>query len=314
MRRVPARAFRSSERLFDALSEDATTSEGIARNSAAGLDRGMPELTTSDGTKLRYTDWGSGRPMLLVHGWGINSDMWEYQIPAALDRGFRCVAPDRRGFGRSDRPGHGYDYDRLAEDLADLLEFLDLTDVVLVSHSMGSGEVARYLARHSTDRISAVVLASPTLPFMMRTADNPEGIDPAVLDYLMTALRTDRPGLIAELAPGALGSELPGVSLSPALIEWAIAMFHQGSAQANIECLRTHWTTDQRADLAAFTVPTLVVHGAADTVVPIDHTARRLESLLPKATLTVYDNASHWLFLTHLERFNNDLLAFAEAH
>ena len=170
------------------------TSEVIDRRPPPSCTDGMPYLNTTDGTALFFRDWGSGDPVVFVHGWGLNSDMWEYQLPALVDRSLRCVAYDRRGCGRSDQPGDGYDFDTLGDDLGAVMDHLDLRGATLVSHSMGSAEVARYLTRHGTDRVARVALVSPTLPYLQRDDTNPEGVDPAAFEAILAALRADRPG------------------------------------------------------------------------------------------------------------------------
>jgi pimeloyl-ACP methyl ester carboxylesterase len=273
----------------------------------------MPYLNAADNTALFFRDWGHGDPVVFVHGWGLNSDMWEYQLPALADRGLRCVAYDRRGCGRSDQPGDGYDFDTLADDLAAVLDHLDLRDVTLVSHSMGSGEVARYLTRHGDERIARVALISPTLPYLRRDESNPEGVDPALFDQIVAALRADRPGYLADLGPAALGIGLPGVELSSALTAWALGLFMTSSPKASIDTVRTHTETDLRHDMASFTVPTLIVHGDRDALVPIEVSGRRAAEMIRDCTLVVYENASHWPFVTHRERLNEELIAFARA-
>jgi non-heme chloroperoxidase len=274
----------------------------------------MPHVnTTTDNTELFFRDWGTGDPVVFVHGWGLNSDMWEYQLAALVDEGLRCVAFDRRGCGRSDQPGAGYDFDTLADDLAAVIDRLDLRDVTLVSHSMGSGEVARYLTRHGDDRIARVALISPTLPYLRRDETNPEGVDPALFEPIIAALRADRPGYLADLAPAALGVGLPGVDVSSALTAWALDLFMTSSPKASIDTVRTHTATDLRDDMASFTTPTLIVHGDRDALVPIEVSGRRAAEMIGDCTLSVYENASHWPFVTHRERLNAELLAFARA-
>jgi non-heme chloroperoxidase len=271
----------------------------------------MPYLNSTDDTPLFYRDWGSGDPMVFVHGWGLSSDMWEYQLPDLVDRGFRCVAYDRRGCGRSDQPDSGYDFDTLADDLRAVLEHLDLRDVTLVSHSMGSGEVARYLTRHGTDRVARVALISPTLPYLRRDETNPDGVDPAAFEQIVAALRADRPGYLAALGAAALGVGLPGVEVSDALQAWALGLFLPSSPKASIDTVRTHTETDMREDMASFTVPTLIVHGDRDALVPLEVSAHRAAPMIDGCTLVVYENASHWPFVTHRERLNDELAAFA---
>jgi pimeloyl-ACP methyl ester carboxylesterase len=271
----------------------------------------MPYLTAADGTALFFRDWGHGNPLVFVHGWGLNCDMWEYQLPALVDEGMRCVAYDRRGCGRSDQPGDGYDFDTLADDLAALIEHLDLRDVTLVSHSMGSAEVARYLTRHGDERVARVALISPTLPYLQRDDSNPEGVDPAASDGIVEALRRDRPGFLTELAPAALGTHLPGVSVSDALVAWALSLFMSSSPKASIDTVGLHFETDLRGDMASFTMPTLIIHGDSDALVPIEVSGRRAAELIDGCELVVYEHASHWPFITHRERLNEQLRAFA---
>jgi len=270
----------------------------------------MPYLNTTDGTALFFRDWGSGDPVVFVHGWGLHSDMWEYQLPELVDQGLRCVAYDRRGCGRSDQPGDGYDFDTLADDLAAVIDHLDLRDITLVSHSMGSGEVARYLTRHGAGRVARVALISPTLPYLLRDETNPEGVDAAAFDQIVAALRADRPGYLADLGPAALGTDLPGVSVSDALMGWALGLFLPSSPKASIDTVRTHTETDLRGDMASFTVPTLIVHGDQDALVPFEVSGRRAAEMIDDCTLVVYENASHWPFVTHRERLNDELIAF----
>lgn len=271
----------------------------------------MPHLNVTDGTALFFRDWGSGDPVVFVHGWGLNSDMWEYQLPALVDRGLRCVAYDRRGCGRSDQPGDGYDFDTLADDLAALIDHLDLRDVTLVSHSMGSGEVARYLTRHGADRVARVALISPTLPYLQRDDSNPEGVDSAAFEQIIAALRADRPGYLTDVAAAAIGADLPGVDVSDALIAWGVGLFLTSSPKASIDTVRTHTEIDLRDDMASFTMPTIIVHGDHDALVPIEVSARRAAPMIDNCELVVYENASHWPFVTHRERLNEQLLAFA---
>jgi non-heme chloroperoxidase len=263
--------------------------------------------------ELAYEDHGSGDPVVLLHGWPVDSRSWEPQMHALLDAGHRVITYDRRGFGRSSRPTAGYDFDTLADDLAAVLDRLDLRDVTLVSHSMGSGEVARYLTRHGTARVARVALVSPTLPYLKRDETNPEGVDPAAFDGIVAALRADRPGYLAALGPAALGIGLPGVEVSDALAAWALGLFLASSPKASIDTVRTHTDTDLRDDMASFTVPTLIVHGDRDALVPIEVSARRAAEMVPDCTLVVYENASHWPFITHRDRLNEQLLAFARA-
>jgi pimeloyl-ACP methyl ester carboxylesterase len=273
----------------------------------------MPFIDAADGTRLFYRDWGRGRPIVLVHGWALNGDIWERQMLDLTARGFRCIVHDRRGFGRSDQPGQGYDYDVLADDLARLLDRLDLEGVTLVGHSMGGGEVVRYLTRHGSRRVAGAVLAASTTPLMRRGPDNPDGIDPEVFDGMAAALRRDRPAFMAASAAGFFGEQAEDGPVSDALVAWAVGLALQASAAATLATIPTFSATDFRAEMPAVTVPTLVVHGAADQNVPVDLCARQGARLLPRAELTIYEGAAHGLILTHAGRFNDDLARFAAA-
>lgn len=271
----------------------------------------MPFVQTADRTSLFYDDWGVGEPVVLAHGWALNGAMWEYQTTYLAGRGLRCVAYDRRGCGRSDRPGRGYDYDTLADDLATLLEALDLRAVTLVGHSMGAGEVARYLSRHGAGRVARAALVAPTTPFLLRTPDNPDGIDRDVFEGMAAALAEDRPRFMAERAPGFFGTRPDGgPAVSPEMTAWAVGLALQASPKATIDTIRTFAETDLRPDMRAFAVPTLVVHGDADQAAPPDLCGRRTAAAIPGSRLEIYEGAPHGLQVTHKDRLNRDLLAF----
>lgn len=270
----------------------------------------MPFVQTNDGTNLSYRDWGSGAPVVFVHGGQLGADMWEYQAVPLAERGLRCVAYDRRGCGGSDQPWGGYDYDTLADDLAALLDRLDLRGVALVGHSMGCGDTARYLSRHGTDRVARVALVAPTLPFLLKTADNPGGLDAGAIDAIVAPLREDRPRALAAGAVPFFGSG--GATVSDELMAWGVALALRASPRATIAMTRTGFETDLRPDLAAFAVPTLVVHGADDLTAPLDRCGRPTAAAIAGARLGVYETG-HGLFVTERERLNRDLLAFAAA-
>ena len=273
----------------------------------------MPVIKAADGTSLFYKDWGSGRPVVFVHGWPLNADMWDYQMVPVVQNGMRAIAYDRRGFGRSDQPGGVYDYDVLADDLHALLEALDLADVTLVGFSMGGGEVARYLSRHGSRRIGRCVLLAAVTPFLLKTADNGEGVDSKVFDDIIQQLQTDRPHFLAGFGKVLYGAGLLTSPVSSEFLQWSSAMALQGSALATLACVRLFSATDFRADLRAFDRPTLVIHGLSDQTVPIDASGRRAAAMIPGARLIEYDGAPHGLFYTERERLNADLLSFAHA-
>ena len=249
-----------------------------------------------DGASLFYNDWGSGKPIVFSHAWGLNADIWEYQLTELSDQGFRCVAYDRRGHGRSSDPGRGYDYDTLSDDLAALIERLDLTEVTLVGFSMGSGEVVRYLSRHGAGRITRVVLVSAVAP-------KPDSLR---FPGVVAALKQDRPAFFAGGVPFFIGES----TVSPAMSQWILTQFLRASPKAIIECMRTISASDLRDDLAAIKLPTLVIHGSNDQVNPLDGTAKLTAATIPGAELRVYPDAPHGLVITHKDRLTKDLLAF----
>ncbi len=273
----------------------------------------MPYVTTRDDTQLYYDDWGAGPPVVFVHGWSLCNAVWDHQVPAFLERGFRCVAPDRRGHGRSSRPFAGHDMGTLADDLGALLERLDLRGVTLVAHSMGCGEVVRYLSRHGDDRVARVALLAPITPYLRRAADNPHGVDPAQFDLLAASLRRDRAEWFAAGAPGFFGVGQPDCRPSQALVDWGLRMILATPLHVQLATLRSHSETDFRPDLAAVRVPTLVLHGDADQSAPIELTGRPTAAQIAGARLEVYAGAPHGLMLTHVDRVHRDLFAFVDA-
>jgi non-heme chloroperoxidase len=240
---------------------------------------------------------GAGRPVLFTHAWGLNADIWEYQLIELVDQGLRCVAYDRRGHGRSSDPGRGYDYDRLADDLAAVINQLDLTDVTLVAHSMGNGEAVRYLKRHGSARIARLVMLS-TIPPQSTSDFSP----------LIASLKQDRPAFFAKGVAAFTGGH-PAVS--PAMTEWIVAQFMRASPRGTIDCMRAIARGDFRADMRAVTVPTLIVHGDKDLVSPLDKNAQKVAELIPGSTLKVYEEAPHGLVITHRDRLAREILGFA---
>ncbi|MVO88445.1 alpha/beta fold hydrolase [Streptomyces sp. p1417] len=274
----------------------------------------MPFVTAKDGTRLHYEDWGEGRPVVLLCSATMNARMWEFQAPYLAGRGLRCVLPDRRGFGRSERPWNGYDYDTLADDLAALLEQLELTEATLVGYAIGGGEAVRYLARHGSARVARLALVCATTPFLLRGPDNPEGLDESVLEQVLGAMSTDRAGCAAQIAGPFFGgpdATVDSLELSPELVNWLIQLALDGSPRASMEITRTLFTEDLRADVRGVDVPTLIVHGDNDLSAPLELCARRTADLIPHSSLEVYEGAAHGLFATHRERLNARLLQFA---
>ena len=254
-------------------------------------------VETEDGASLFYLDWGTGKPVLFTHAWSLNADIWEYQLVELADQGLRCIAYDRRGHGRSSDPGRGYDYDRLADDLAAVINQLDLTDVTLVAHSMGNGEAVRYLRRHGSARVARLVMLSTIPP--QSTAD---------FSALIAAQKQDHPPFLAK-GVSAFTGDHPAVS--PAMTEWIIAQFMLASPKATIDCMRAIAGGDFRADMRVVTVPTLIAHGDKDLVNPLETTAQKVAALIPGSTLKVYEGAPHGLVITHRDRLAREILAFA---
>ena len=274
----------------------------------------MPYIQTRDHTRLFYMEGGTGKPIAFVASASLDSRMWEFQIPYLVDHGFRCIAFDRRGHGRSDRPWGGYDYDTLADDLATLLDHLELRDLTLVSHSAGAGEIVRYLARHGAARVAQIAIVSGTTPCLMKRGDNPDGIDIELVQADLATRTADRPKWFAENAGGFFGAGLPGIRVSRELTEFVIRQCLDCSARATVEFFLTGFTSDLREQLRAIQVPALIVHGDCDRQAPLELCGRKTAQLLQRSTLRVYENAAHGLFLTHADRLNADLLAFAEMH
>jgi pimeloyl-ACP methyl ester carboxylesterase len=276
----------------------------------------MALLQMKDGTAIFYNDWGRGRAIVLIHGWPLSSAMWEYQATALAAEGYRVITYDRRGFGRSDQPWAGYDYDNLADDLATLLDACRVEQATLVGFSMGGGEVARYMTRHRGRHVARAVLVASVTPFLTKSDDNPTGIDRSVFDGMVHAADSDRPALVASFARKLYGlnrAALPevGGNVSPELLAWTERMALQASPRATRACIRAFSETDFRSDLAAFRVPTLIIHGGADDIVPIEASARPSAKIVPGATLVVREGAPHGLFLTEKDRLTRALAEFA---
>jgi non-heme chloroperoxidase len=270
----------------------------------------MALIKTRDGTQLYIKDWGAGEPVIFVHGWPLNADMWDYQLAHLGAHGLRCIAYDRRGFGRSDQPWMGYDYDTLADDLADVIDALDVASVSLVGFSMGGGEVARYIARHGGEKVRRAVLVAAVTPYLIKTAEHPDGVDVSVFDEMVEGLMKDRPHFLAQFGPKFFGKTLLDPKVSDEVLQWTLMMAMQGSLRATLACVRAFSETDFRPDLPKFSMPTLVIHGTADKTVPLDVAGRQAAKLVPHAQFIEYENEPHGLFLTAKDRLNADLLAF----
>lgn len=270
----------------------------------------MPYLQTKDKTAIYYYDWGTGAPVVLIHGWPLTSASWESQARVLAENGYRVIAYDRRGFGRSDWAASGYEYDTLASDLDDLLEALDLRGATLVGFSMGGGEVARYLSTYGSGRVSKAVLVSAVTPYLLQTDNNPDGVPKKIFDDIVDNLKKDRPDFLKTFGKLFYSYNMVHHTVSEATLEWTQSMALTGSPDATIKLVRAWSGTDFRDDLTKITIPTLVIHGTGDDTVPIDNSARRTIKLLAHGELLEYDGAPHGLNATVPEKLNADLLAF----
>ncbi|MGW4533038.1 alpha/beta fold hydrolase [Nocardia sp. NPDC004340] len=271
----------------------------------------MPVITTPDGVDIYYKDWGSGQPIVFSHGWPLSSDDWDAQLMFFVSHGFRVVAHDRRGHGRSAQVSEGHDMDHYADDLATVVNHLDLSDAVHVGHSTGGGEVVRYLTRHGQDRAAKAVLISAVPPIMVQTADNPGGLDKSVFDGIQEQVATRRSDFFRSFAEGPFyGYNRPGANPSEGVIAnwWRQGM--AGGAKAHYDGVVAFSQTDFTDDLAKITIPTLVMHGEDDQVVPIENTGVRSAELLPNSTLKTYPGFPHGMPTTEATTINADLLAF----
>ena len=271
----------------------------------------MPTIVTRDGTEIYYKDWGTGQPVVFSHGWPLSADSWEAQMFHLASNGYRCIAHDRRGHGRSSQPWDGNEMDTYADDLAALLDALDLRGATLFGFSTGGGEVARYIGRHGTARVAAAGLISAVPPLMLKTPANPDGLPIDVFDGLRAASIADRSQLYRTLASGPFfGYNRPGATPSQGVIDafWLQGM--QSGHKNAFDCIKAFSETDFTADLEAFDVPTLVLHGDDDQIVPIGRAALASAALIPGATLKIYQGAPHGITDTHRDRLNADLLDF----
>ena len=264
----------------------------------------------SGSIELYYEDHGSGRPVVLIHGYPLSGRAWDKQAAVLLDAGYRVITYDRRGFGQSSQPTAGYDYDTFAADLNTLVEHLGLRDAVLVGHSMGTGEVTRYLGRFGSARVAKAVLVSPIPPYLLQAPDNPDGVPASVFDGFIQAARADTPAWMKAFLDSFYNRDtLRGTLVSDQAWQasWNLAV--TASATAAVACVRT-WTTDFRADLPNINVPVLVIHGDADQVLPLDKTAKRLPGLVKDLQLVVVDGGPHAIAWTHADQVNTALLDF----
>jgi non-heme chloroperoxidase len=271
----------------------------------------MSTITTKDGTQIFYKDWGTGQPVVFSHGWPLNADSWESQMMFLADHGYRCIAHDRRGHGRSSQSWNGNDMDTYADDLSELIEKLNLNDIVLIGFSAGGGEVARYIGRHGTKRLSKAALISAVPPLMLKTAANPLGLPIEKFDTIRQGSLADRSQFYQDIASGPFfGANRPGANISQGAID---TFWHQGVMAGNknaFDCIKAFSETDFTEDLTKFDIPTLIIHGDDDQIVPIGASALLSSKLVKDATLKIYAGAPHGLTHTHKDQLNSDLLAF----
>ncbi len=268
---------------------------------------------TGQDVHIYYEDLGQGKPVVFIHGWPLNSKMWEYQVTALIQHGYRCIIYDRRGFGKSDRPGGPYDYDAMAGDLKAIIDGLGLNDITLIGFSMGGGEVARYFSKYGGERVAKVVLVSAVTPYMLKTNDNPEGVPKEVFEGMTEGILADRPAFMQEFNKEFFGVNFLKHPVSDAFLTAALVQQADASPIATLECAKAFAFTDFRADVKKINVPTLIIHGSADKIVPINTSSDQTAKLIPGATFKVYDGAPHGLWMTHKDELNKDLIDFMQA-
>ena len=270
----------------------------------------MSPITTKDGTAIYYKDWGKGQPVVFSHGWPLSADAWEDQMVFLGLHGYRCIAHDRRGHGRSSQPWSGNEMDTYADDLATLAEALDLRDAIHVGHSTGGGEVARYIGRHGTKRVAKAVLIGAVTPIMLKTATNPGGLPMEVFDGIRAGVLADRSQFFKDLSGPFYGANRPGAKVSQGLRDsfWMQGM--QAGFKGVIDCIKAFSETDFTEDLKKIDVPTLIMHGDDDQIVPIGASAMLSAKLVKRPTLKVYPGQSHGMCATNKDEINADLLAF----
>ena len=270
----------------------------------------MAFITSGDGTKLYVKDWGKGRPVVLLHGWPLSADSWDDQAVPLVEAGFRVIAYDRRGFGRSEQPWGSYDYDTLADDLAAVIEETGADDATLVGFSMGGGEVARYMSRHQGKNVAQAALVSSVVPYMLQTDDNPNGVPKATFEQMTEGMKKDRAAFFTSFFNDFYGVGWVTQPVSDEVLAWSCSVAMQASLKATLACASAFATTDFRPDLVSFNVPTLIIHGTADKTVPIDATGREAAKAIANSTLIEYDGSPHGLLATDKQRVTTDLLNF----
>lgn len=268
------------------------------------------DIVSGKQVKLCYTDSGKGKPVVFIHGWPLSQEMWEYQINGLADKGIRCITYDRRGFGRSSKPWSNYSYDTLTDDLQCLLEEMDLDNVTLVGFSMGCGEVLRYFTRYKGERVSKVVLISSVTPYLQKSENNPDGVDPEIFEEMISNIRQDRPAFLEEWTEHFYGVTLINHPVSAAYLDYTRMLATLASPYATQECINTFAKTDFRREMSLINVPVLLIHGESDNIVPIESSAEPTSNAIPDCKYLIYPDAPHGLFFTEKERLNYDLYNF----
>lgn len=275
----------------------------------------MKFITTTDATtgeeiRLAYSDYGKGKPVVLIHGWPSSREMWEYQLEDLVNAGLRVIKYDRRGFGKSSKPWNGYDYDTLTSDLKVIMDELDLRNATLVGFSMGGGEAVRYLSQYGSDRVERIVLVSAVTPFLGKTSDNPDGVDPSVFDEMMSQMKEDRINFLDDFGKKFFGVNVISHPVSTASLEYYRMLASHATARSTQQCAIAFAQTDFRKDVRAVNVPTLIIHGDSDKIVPIETASDRTAAMIADSQYLVYEGAPHGLFFTHRKQLNQDLVAF----
>lgn len=271
----------------------------------------MSYFKTADGTQLYYSVWGKGNPILLIHGGNIGSDVWEFQVPYLTEQGYSCIVYDQRGFARSDCSSGGYDFDTYADDLAGLIDHLDLKRLSVVAFSHGGCLFGRYLTRYGSSKLDKLILLSTIMPAFRKSADNPEGMDRSVIfDPFYANMKKDRPGIFSDSMEAFFAPDTAETPVSDSLKRWVLNTALRSSLMPMLEIYKSSNETDFRKDLPSFVMPTLLVHGAADVFAPLEVTAQRVHQAIKGSRLEIYKGASHALFFTHQDRLNRDMAEF----
>jgi non-heme chloroperoxidase len=278
-----------------------------ASKSKTGLDT---YIETAPNVQLYVKDYGQGKPVILIHGWPLSNEMWEYQIDILVQNNFRVIAYDRRGFGKSSQPWSGYDYDTLTDDLKAIIDHLDLKEATLVGFSMGGGEVVRYFSRHGGKGVSKAVLISSVTPFLLKTDSNPDGIPQEKYDAMAEQIKADRIGFLDSFGKTFFGVSFISKPISTALLDYYRMLCSFASPRATLECAKSFSTTDFRKEMTSINVPTLIIHGDEDKTVPIEITSEIATKLISDNQFIVYEGAPHGLFYIEKDKLNKDLIAF----